>query len=280
MRIHWLAGEGIECGRITAGAEAREVGRAMPQILLGLLLVIGLFLLLRWFANANPAALAGSVRRVAIGSAAIAGGGLVLAILARNPLLLVQFAPLLLPFLYWWWRQRRVRQSLGAGWGPGTQSSSAGGISSVRTEWLEMTLDHASGLMKGGVLRGSRAGRSLDDLAETELVALLMECAGDGDSVRLMEAYLDRRFGPGWRQRAADAAGVGGPQAEAPPPRGPRTDMSVDEAYAILGLKPGATPEEIRTAHRKLMLLNHPDRGGSDWLAAKINRARQVLLGD
>jgi hypothetical protein len=253
----------------------------MPQILLGLLLVIGLFLLLRWFANANPAALAGSIRRVAIGSAAIAGGGLVLAILARNPLLLAQFAPFLLPFLYWLWRKRRAGQSLGAGWGsPGTQSSSAGDVSKVRTAWLEMTLDHGSGAMSGVVLRGTRAGRSLDDLPEADLVSLLAECAADDDSVRVLEAYLDRRFGADWRQRAAGAAGTSGPQADAPPPRGPRTDMSVDEAYAILGLKPDATPAEIRAAHRKLMLLNHPDRGGSDWLAAKINRARQVLLGD
>ena len=252
----------------------------MPQILLALLALIALVLVLRWFANANPAALAGTVRRVAIGSAAIAGGGLVLAILARNPLLLLQFAPFLVPFLYWWWRRQRAKQSLGAGWGsPGTQSSSGAGTSRVHTEWLEMTLDHGSGAMSGVVLRGIRAGRSLDDLPEPALLALLAECSADLDSVRVLEAYLDRRFGPDWRQRAADATGTAGPEADAPP-RGPRTDMSVDEAYAILGLKPGATPEEIRAAHRKLMLLNHPDRGGSDWLAAKINRAREVLLGD
>ena len=255
----------------------------MPQILLGLLVLIGLVLVLRWFASANPAALAGTIRRVAIGSAAIAGGGLVLAILARNPMLLFQFAPFLVPFLYWWWRQRRARQTLGAGWGsPGTQSSSAAGVSTVRTAWLEMTLDHASGAMSGVVLQGTPAGRSLDDLPEAALVALLTECSADHDSVRVLEAYLDRRFGPDWRQRAAAASATGtfGTDAGAPPPRGPRSDMSVDEAYAILGLKPGASPDEIRAAYRKLMLLNHPDRGGSDWLAAKINRARQVLLGD
>jgi len=252
----------------------------MPQILLGLVALIGLVLVLRWFARANPAALAGSVRRVAIGSAAIAGGGLVLAILARNPLLLLQFAPFVVPFVYWWWRRRRAGQSLGAGWGsPGTESSSAGGVSTVRTEWLEMTLDHDSGAMSGVVVRGTRAGRSLDDLPEAALVALLVECSADDDSVRVLQAYLDRRFGPDWHQRAS-TGDTSRPDAEAPPRRGPRTDMSVDEAHAILGLKPGATEEEIRAAHRKLMLLNHPDRGGSDWLAAKINRARQVLLGD
>jgi hypothetical protein len=129
--------------------------------------------------------------------------------------------------------------------------------------------------MSGTVRQGRYAGRSLDDLAEPVLIGLLAECAADHDSVRVLEAYLDRRFGPDWRRRASHA----GPDA-GPPPPGPRTDMSFDEAWAILGLKPGATEGEIRAAHRRLMLLNHPDKGGSDWLAAKINRARQVLLGD
>ncbi|TWS98528.1 molecular chaperone DnaJ [Reyranella sp. CPCC 100927] len=252
----------------------------MPQLFLGLLLLIGLVLVLRWFANANPAALAGNVRRVALGSAAIAGGGLVLAILARNPLLFLQFAPFALPFLFWWWRRRRATQGLGAGWGsPGTQSAAGDGVSTVRTAWLEMTLDHASGAMNGHVLQGTQAGRALDSLAEAALVALRVECATDTDSVRVLEAYLDRRFGPDWRQRPGGDASRDGGSAGASD-HGPRTDMSVEEALAVLGLKAGATADDIRAAHRKLMLLNHPDRGGSDWLAAKINRARQVLLGE
>lgn len=55
--------------------------------------------------------------------------------------------------------------------------------------------------------------------------------------------------------------------------------MTAAEAYEVLGLQPGATDEEIRDAHRRLMMAAHPDHGGSDWLATRINQARDVLLG-
>ena len=54
--------------------------------------------------------------------------------------------------------------------------------------------------------------------------------------------------------------------------------MSFEEAYAILGLSSGADAEAIKEAHRRLMVKLHPDHGGSDYLATKINRARDVLL--
>jgi DnaJ-domain-containing protein 1 len=99
-----------------------------------------------------------------------------------------------------------------------------------------------------------------------ELLDLLSECrADDAESVPLVEAWLDR-VEPAWRE--ADSA---------PPPRsGP---MTREEALAILGLKPGATEAEIRSAHRRLMMSAHPDAGGSDWLAARLNEARDILLG-
>jgi hypothetical protein len=55
--------------------------------------------------------------------------------------------------------------------------------------------------------------------------------------------------------------------------------MTREEAYEVLGLRPGATEVEIRAAHRRLMRGAHPDGGGSDWLASRVNQARDVLLG-
>jgi len=101
------------------------------------------------------------------------------------------------------------------------------------------------------------------------VLALVLVLTGRG-SIALAAILL---FGPlVWQQWK----GTPGPA-----PRAPRTGgaMSRAEAYEVLGLKPGATEAEIRDAHRRLMMAAHPDHGGSDWLATRINQARDVLLG-
>jgi hypothetical protein len=127
--------------------------------------------------------------------------------------------------------------------------------------------------MSGTVLRGRFAGMRIEELAIADLLALLRECrAEDEKAARLLEAYLDRLH-PDWRE--AMAGGPGGSGGASPPGGG----MTVDEARAILGVAPGAGAQEIKEAHRRLMVKLHPDHGGSDYLATQINRARDLLLG-
>jgi hypothetical protein len=147
-----------------------------------------------------------------------------------------------------------------------------GSISTVRSAWFEMRLDHDTGAMEGRVLRGEHAGRQLDDLDDGTLLGLFAGVAGDGESRALLEAYVDRRV-PGWREHVEpdSAAGAGGAADS-----GPMTD---EQAYEILGLAPGAGKAEIAAAHRRLMKRVHPDQGGSTFLAAKINQAKDWLLG-
>jgi hypothetical protein len=136
-----------------------------------------------------------------------------------------------------------------------------------------MELDHDSGHMEGRCLKGRFAGRTLSSLDKDELLQLLEDLRGtDEQGVLLLEAYLDR-VAPDWRDREGDGAERSETRARA----GSR--MTREEAYDALGLEPGASEEEIRAAHRKLMMKVHPDQGGSDYLAARINEAKDVLLG-
>lgn len=149
---------------------------------------------------------------------------------------------------------------------------SRGSTSTVRSRFFEMSLDHDSGAMRGQVRAGRHAGRDLDDLDERELLELAGEAVSDPESAALFEAYLDRRM-PGWRDHVeGDAAAGAGGAANT-------SAMTDEEAYQILGLAPGASDREIRAAHRRLMMRMHPDQGGSTFLAAKINQAKDWLLG-
>jgi hypothetical protein len=170
---------------------------------------------------------------------------------------------------------------LGAGWylfrdrlQQRGSSQPRGQVSEVETEYLRMSLDHATGVMTGTVRKGRFEGRRLEELDNKSLIALWRAVrAEDPPSVSLIEGYLDR-FMPDWREVARGTAGGGGTE---PPPNAPA--MTAEEALAILGLKPGASAEEIKAAHHRLMMKIHPDQGGSDALAAQVNRAKDVLLG-
>ena len=150
----------------------------------------------------------------------------------------------------------------------------AGNTSRVATSILEMQLDHDSGDMFGRVLAGSMAGRSLSELSEGEFMELLTYCRQtDEDSARLLESYLDRRFGDSWREDDPLSSDSGAHDTA-----GAQRQLTEQDAWQILGLEPGATREEIIQAHRLMMQKMHPDRGGSTYLAALINQAKDILL--
>ena len=232
----------------------------MLYVLGGFALLSGFLLLVYLFVNADPARLARGLKVTGIVIAVLAVA--TLAISGRLAALLMPVA-MMMPLLI------RVRSLLDRFRPPG-----GGHTSTVATPFLRMTLDHDTGSMTGTILRGRFSGVRVEELGSAELLALLRECrAEDEEGARLLEAYLDRLH-PDWRddlagERAGSSAGGARPASG---------DMSVEEAYAILGLAPGADAEAIKEAHRRLMVKLHPDHGGSDYLATKINRARDVLL--
>lgn len=154
----------------------------------------------------------------------------------------------------------------------GSARPTSGQTSDVETRFLRMSLDHDSGELDGVVLEGPQKGRRLGDLKLESLLDLLATCrAADPKSAAVLEAYLERIHGDAWRDgedaHGSDERQTGGSQT-----------MSLAEARQILEVKADATREEIIQAHRRLMQKLHPDRGGSTFLAAKINQAKQTLL--
>ncbi len=234
--------------------------------ILGLCLLIGFLLIARWFIAAEPRKVVGVLRWTAAGAGLVLGGYLLWG--GRQALAAIS-VPMLIPLLLRW---RAIWNRIKAARGP-----SPGQSSSIRTRMLHMTLDHDTGAMEGVVAEGRFQGRSLGDLALEDLLALWRECrASDAQSTAVLEAYLDRLHGADWREAAGAGPSGEGQQEPGAVPGGP---MTREEAYDILGLSAGAAPEEIRGAHRRLMQKLHPDHGGSNYLAAKINQAKDLLLG-
>ena len=223
---------------------------------------LGLFLLARVFLSANPRALAQGVRYGGFGL----GAAVFLVMAVRGELgPLLALSALVVPLLA---RARRRRAA------EARAQPSAGQASQVETLYLRMSLDHDTGAMGGEVLHGPFTGRTLDSLAPAEAATLLDECRyQDPQSAAVLEAWLDRTR-PDWRVRFAEA----GPQAGHGGGHGGGSGMTREDAYEILGLPPGASAEQVKEAHRRLMMGVHPDHGGSTYLAAQINQAKDLLL--
>ncbi len=235
----------------------------MPALLLlALVLLAVVAFAIAWFLRANPSTVARLLRPALVVLGGIGVGGLLIFGLRFVPQLLPELfglAGVVIAALI----ARAVRRRPSGGFSsPGSAQRTE-----VHTAFLQAWIDHGTGDVGGTVLSGRFAGRTLDGLGDGDLLDLHAECSSDADSLRILEAYLDRRLRSDWRN------------ARRPPPSGPRSDMTRDEALAVLGLAEGASADEIRAAHRRLIQRMHPDVGGSADLAARINRAKDVLLG-
>lgn len=144
-----------------------------------------------------------------------------------------------------------------------------GQSSTIRTEFLAMQLQHDNGDMDGLVLKGIHSQKRLSSLSLDQLMELYAECSSDADSAQVLEAYIDRTHAD-WREKTNQT----GQQQEI----ADESVMTRELALEILGLSDSVTRQQLIKVHRNLMQKMHPDRGGSDYLAKKINTAKDFLL--
>src|SRR6185437_4894035 len=236
----------------------------MPQLIMGLVALYVVLMAIRWFGRVTPTSAAKIVR----GGGYAVGVAALLALLLRGSFGLVgMLASLMFANVLRRGGNPFATMMNAAGWGATKSRESV-----AKSAAIEMRLDRENGRMSGRVLAGPFAGRGLDEMTRAECMAAYRFCLSDDpEGAALLETYLDRRFAA-WRQAqqgngdARSGGWSGGP-------------LSRDEAYEILGLAKGAGREEIVAAHRSLMKKLHPDHGGSTALAARVNQAKDVLLG-
>ena len=239
------------------------------RLAIALLIVIIIISALRWFVKTPPKQVVRLLKRLAIGL----GIGILIYLAAigrlhwlfalSGSLFAVAYrVPSLLGLVTLMQRLSALKQAMGS-----ARSPSAGQTSDVETRYLRMSLDHDSGVMNGEVLEGRFKGQQLSDMSIDDLLELLNECqAQEAQSATILETYLDRTHGDQWRQESGNE-------------RSPASSaMTPEEAYEVLGLAAGARGKEVVEAHRRLMQKLHTDRGGSTYLAAKLNQAKDTLL--
>jgi hypothetical protein len=235
-------------------------------LIAGVIAVVTLYLLLQMFRAANPTMLARALK--------IVGGVITLAAAAfiglRGELMVaIPLGVFGAGLLGWSPFGSSGFTNFGSIFSGLGGARSQGQASQVRSRFIEMRLDHDSGALSGRILAGPDAGHSLDEFTLPQLAAMTQSF--DAESVALLESYLDRRF-PAWRDHAQRDGTAGQRRAAA------SSKMTDEEAYQILGLQPGAGRDDIGRAHRALMKKLHPDQGGSTYLAARVNEAKDTLL--
>lgn len=239
----------------------------MSYLILGIAVMIGLLLAGNWFVSANPKTI---IKVLKWGLLGLFAAILIFLVVAGRLGLALWALPALLPWLL---RARSVARAAKNFSRMAGASAQSGQASTVSSQFLEMELDHDSGDMSGFVRAGQHAGRKLESLSLQQLIELFIEYQNqDIESARLLAAYLDREH-PDWREGEDATSHHGRHQSSQS-----NSHMDRDEALRILGLEDPVQESEIKAAYHRLIGSLHPDRGGSAYLTAKINEARDILL--
>ncbi len=264
----------------------------MQWFLLGIGLFVAAGFIIRWLSSAEPK----DVRKIGMWVAVLSLGVLAAWLLLTGKLAaMVAALVAAIPFLsrilkigLLWPLLRRMFGFARSGGGrpSGRASAGSGRVSEIKTDYLRMYLDHDSGQLAGTIVRGSMIGRDLDTLGVDEMRVLYVECCGAQDqSQTVLETYLERRPDcSGWQNWRAsrdendNGNGRAGNDYEQADSGFRSGEMNAGEARRILGVSEQATREEINRAYQVLIKAVHPDHGGSDYLASKINAARSLLL--
>ncbi len=226
----------------------------MIWLTIGLILVAVFLMVIRWLTRINPEKARKTLKSVAF----IAGGGFLMLFLWRQRLIFFPLVSLL-----------RARPEL--------RSRPQQQPFTIRTDTLEMRSEPGGTLPDGKILAGEFNGHSLSQLSLDNLRNLFAYCqTHDHRAALVLETYLHQRFGSQWHHPAAERSHYGPFHSAARHSR----DITHSEACQILGLDPRASKDDIIAAHRRLIRQLHPDyKKGDTQSAARVNRARDVLLG-
>ena len=228
-----------------------------------IVILSGILLAGRWYISANPATLVKVLKWTLIGTILTA---IMFFIVSGRFSLAFATVPALLPWLMRLRQAVRLAKSFNH-MSKKASNSKSGQTSRITTKYLDMKLDHDTGILSGQVIHGKFYGQNLSDLSDQHLVQLFDELElYDIESIQILLSYVSRER-KDWRAHSK--------KSYKNEENGPMTEK---EAYDILGLELGVPEKDILNAHKQLIFHLHPDKGGSTFLASKVNQAKDTLL--
>ncbi|MAL79848.1 MAG: hypothetical protein CMN55_12180 [Sneathiella sp.] len=230
----------------------------LAYFIIGIFLFLALIVGSQALANADPGKILKGLRISAVVVSAVLAGFFILT--GRFPL-----APPFIVAALFFLRNKPLFSS---------RKPSDGQTSDVHTLWLAANLDHDSGEMDATILQGAFEGLKLSSLSRSEIDALYREAKDDARTIAILESFISRKYGEDFSDAEAEDDKDNRNSQRA----GANGGMTRTEALAILELTETASIADIKAAHRRLMKKFHPDHNGSDYMAAKLNEAKDFLL--